>query len=452
MLDSAGRPILANAGVLNSADYHMMDNSILQDEIRMLDPKSAASSFRNESELMLCGARVTIDEHRAGTIMHLLQQHIDWDHLLRLIGIQGVLPLFYNNVAIRFPQTIPPITLAEMGRQCRQYVAHNLMTLDALSSVMAFFRANDIRAIPYKGPILAATVYGGSLMLRRTGDLDFMVHPREFNAAKELFLDQGYQISMDCGWKCHLTLSNYYSVLDVDLHQGFVPKWYGIEISFDQLWDRCQNVVLQGMTFPNLSSEDLLTVLCLDLAKDIAQVRNLRLIKVIDIVELLSRDPNISWDRLLDRLTRTGARGVVSLGVQTADFICGIEMPVKARKTIYAHTSLQPIVESTRKSVFSADPESVEIFRQPHLNREMFTVVKLRERLSDKIMVLFRFMKPVVLRIDKEREIIYLPPVFYFVYYLIRPIRLTTKYCIIPGARNVRAILSRVLAMRLTRN
>jgi hypothetical protein len=46
--------------------------------------------------------------------------------------------------------------------------------------------------VPYKGPVLAAAVYG-HLSLRQIRDLDILVHPSEVRPAGELLISQGYR-------------------------------------------------------------------------------------------------------------------------------------------------------------------------------------------------------------------------------------------------------------------
>ncbi len=66
-----------------------------------------------------------------------------------------------------------------------------LLFAGRLVEILRLLEANNITAIPYKGPVLAASVYD-NLVLRQAGDLDILVHSRDVSKAKALISSLGF--------------------------------------------------------------------------------------------------------------------------------------------------------------------------------------------------------------------------------------------------------------------
>jgi hypothetical protein len=258
-------------------------------------------------------------------------------------------------------------------------VAQNLRLAHALAELIGLLEENRIRAIPYKGPLLASTVYG-SLALRRAGDLDLLVHRRDFLKSQELLLSLGYQLQMALSWETHFLRSA--DGLNVDLHQAIVPRWYNFRINFDDLWQRCNRFVMLNMTLPNLCLEDLLIVLCIGLVKDTAEATNLNLFKICDIVELLRPSNGIDWELLLKRAKKFGARGALFVGLRAADDLLGISMPTDIRNMVFSNRAVETIARHTVAMVRDGPPAEK---RFPHQTR---ILVKVRESSKDKALVM----------------------------------------------------------------
>src|SRR5208282_4297348 len=65
-----------------------------------------------------------------------------------------------------------------------------------LARVMQHFGRRQLRAVPYKGPVLAQAVYG-DLGLRKFSDLDFLIAPADFERARHALVEIGYRVSSD---------------------------------------------------------------------------------------------------------------------------------------------------------------------------------------------------------------------------------------------------------------
>ena len=70
--------------------------------------------------------------------------------------------------------------------------ARNVRLNDEMQRLLTLFEANHIRALPFKGPVLAQQLYG-NIALRTMADLDFLVHEADLRNAKEMLAGEGFR-------------------------------------------------------------------------------------------------------------------------------------------------------------------------------------------------------------------------------------------------------------------
>lgn len=404
-----------------------------------MDHQIGPSHCTAEASLLLSCARTAIDSQTLERLRDLVHQGIDWQRVATMARRHGMLPLLYRNLAGNLHDGVPEAALTSMQKYFDANGIQMMLMTRALGDVMNIFTTSGIRAIPYKGLLLAIGVYKNAA-LRQTSDLDVLVHPRDYSRTKELLLSQGWRISIELAWKDHLdgpVDHPSFRHLNIDLHRALVPEWYGFAIDFDGLWARRAAVAMAGTTYNTFSPEDLLVLLCLDLTKDMAEARpfGLRLKKVTDIVELIGQSSQMDWRLLLQLTKQIDAQGVLSLGLLVADHLYGVSLPTEVRRVLDSHSSLRPLVEQTAAVVLETSPLAPDGF-SPRA-REVRTIVSTRDKLSGKI----RVMRVILLPNDADRALLALPSSLHFLYYLVRPIRLSLKYLSVTAGKLSRKFL-----------
>ena len=107
-------------------------------------------------------------------------------------GRHGLQPLLYRHLADGCPEAVPVARLAEL-RECYQANRGRALLLSGeLVALVALFQEHGILAIPFKGPVLGAALYG-DVTLREFGDLDLFVRRRDVPLVAALLEDRGYQ-------------------------------------------------------------------------------------------------------------------------------------------------------------------------------------------------------------------------------------------------------------------
>ena len=351
-----------------------------------------------EFALLLACARTELDTTVAELIQNLVRQPLNWDWLFTEAIKQGVFSLLYHALNRIAPGAITLAGLSVWQRMYHVNVARNIRLAHGIADLIGLLEESSIRAIPYKGPLLASSVYG-NLAFRRAGDLDLLVHPHDFVKSKELLLSQGYQIEAAYSWETHLVRS--VDGLNVDLHQAIVPKWYNFRINFDDLWQRCNDFVMFDTTLRNLCPEDLLIVLCINIVKDTAEATCLNLFKISDIVELVRPCNGINWDSLLKRAKQFGARGALFVGLRAADDLLGASIPTNIRHMVFRNTTVGVIARHTIDMVRNGPPTEK---RFPHQTR---IVVQARENPIDKAVVLAQAISEALSRELRRKRVLH---------------------------------------------
>lgn len=298
---------------------------------------------------------------------------------------------------------------------------HLGMTRELLE-ILDLFAANDIPALPYKGPLLAAAEYGG-LARRKFCDLDILVHRAHVLRAKELLIARGYapeyrlSPTHEAAWmraRNDINLRRSAPSVVVELHWEVLPRRFCVPFDREQFWARAQTVRLGGRDVPTLAVEDLLLVLCAHGAKH----GWMRHTWIRDVAAIVTNHPELDWTAMVEHARRLGIERMLRVGLQLAKDIAGCESPEYVRGL-----PEDPMAARLAREVRD---QLAAPARTGHsaLRRTLFHL-RIRERLRDKMrLALYTLIVPS----DSDRLLVPLPQSAACLYYLLRPFRLVHKY------------------------
>jgi hypothetical protein len=379
--------------------------------------------LRPEERLLLYCTRSYFDAQLADEVHGLAHEAIDWPQILELSQKHGVLPLVYKSLSSFAPKAVPEDILAELRRQVQVSIGFNIYMTKTLCQLLKLFEERDIPTIPFKGPTLAVTAYG-DLNLRPFSDLDLWVSRRNYSKAKDVLASRGYRPSpdLDLPWECHFT--DEHGKVNIDLHQAITPTEIPFPLAFEDLWKRLEPIPLAGTTLRAPSPEDLLIILCVQLVKDLwsvhAGVGNetssyVRLIKICDIAKLLRRHPPADWSRLINHARALRSERMLLFALWHVHTLLGVGLPreivTKARDNPLTRAFFAPVEDW----LFDRVKRTFGEVEQLHFQLEV------RERLWDR-------MSLVLAPTEQDEKALRLPSSLYFLYYLIRPIRLVGEF------------------------
>jgi hypothetical protein len=343
---------------------------------------------------------------------------IDWTEVLRLAEYHGVLPLVAHNLIGR---NLPPAIESSLCSSYQANLRRSLWFAAELARIVRHFDSCDLRAIPYKGPVLAQSAYG-DLGLRSFSDLDLLLSPADFDRAKRalaeieyrptteqsavverFWLRAGYERSFDGAAGENL----------VELQWALLPHFYGVELRVDDLIERSGCTVVGGCEIRCLSPEDSLLTLCLHAAKHLWT----RLIWISDIAQTL-RSSFIDWPFVVSRARDAGIVRIFGVSFWLVKNVLHAKLPKEAEGMIAADSAVSVLGREFAERLARGaayDFESTEYFR---------LILKLRERRADRRRYLWRLLStPSV----GDLAAVHLPEPLFRLYRVVRPLRLLRK-------------------------
>lgn len=381
---------------------------------------------RPEAELLLCCARISTESERAARIRALLQKELDWPYLLSTALPHGMRPLLYWHLNSTCPEAVPKGVLDQLRDYFQENARRNLFLTGELLRLLRLFEAQGIPVVPYKGPTLAALVYG-NVALRQFADLDILVHRRDVPRAKELLVSAGYQPEYRLTdaqeaaflqYACEHPFTRSDGASTVELHWELTERFLSFPLDTERLWERLEPISLGGKVTPTFSPEDLLLILCVHGSKHCWE----RLAWIRDVAGLIQAHQEMDWERVAQQADRLGGSRMLSLGLLLARDLLGAALPERISQRIQADPVARSLAAEARARLFSEADGRPGVFEE-----SMFHPfhIKMRERARDRARYCIRLaVTPNV----ADWKLLSLPPLLSPLYYVLRPVRLAGKY------------------------
>jgi len=391
----------------------------------------AVATRSPEAELILCCARTQPRPQTTERIRALLERDLDWPALIGTALVQRVAPLLYCWLSTIRPEAVPMAVLDDLRGRFLANAERDLLLVEELPRVVAAFNACGVRAIPFKGPLIAAALYQ-NLALRRFYDLDILVHPHDVRGAKDALLSLGYRQEGFAGdWEWHFMEEQ--GRWPVDLHERVTPRYFPSPAPFEELWAKLEPVSLQDRPILTLAPEHLLLVLSLQLAKDCRQCKQ-RLAQICDAAELVRTYPDLDWEFVLQRAQAIGILRIVLLELQLANDLLDAPLPEGVLQAVRVDRRVRSLAVWVNARLFPRPGATVQALRaEPGTHRvDSRLYLSSRERLRDKLgYVLERArirLLPLITPSDRDRRFFALPRALAFLYYLVRPVRVLVQW------------------------
>jgi hypothetical protein len=384
---------------------------------------------RPEIKLLLCCARKNLDAETKKQVEHWLQQAIDWDYLLALADQHSVTPLLYQSLKQARPEVVPETVLAQLQADFQAIAVRNLYLTKELLSILNLCQKHDIPALPYKGPALAAFLYG-NVTFRTFCDLDILVRKEDFFQVKDLLIAQGYQpryVGLDDENErayyqayCEYSLVSADGEIFIDLHQALAQPHVLFPYPVEDLWQSLTSVSLAGTVVEHIGAEDLLLLLCIHGCKDFWR----ELKWICDIAELINTQTQIDWQRVMQQAKHFRSDRRLRLGLLLAHDLLGIELPEPAWHYVEIDPESRSLAHQVYQWLFcNADHLTLDIT----LKRLIFQF-SLMERPTDKLRSGVGYMLHVISPKPTDWTWLPLPRSLYFCYYFLRPVRLIYEH------------------------
>ncbi len=389
----------------------------------------SGSAIRPELELLLLCGCTELGRTREERVRELLGGELEWELVMSLADWHGMLPLLHFHVQSLGQAAIPAPIAKKLHAFSLKITGRNLYLTAALVELLDVFAAAGIAAIPFKGPPLAALIYG-NVARRRISDLDIAVQRRDVSAAMMLLASRGYSAPAQrtgAQQKAHRRfqyarpLVSSDGTVKVDLHWGFAKEYFSAGVDPESLWDETAPVSIQGHTVSTFSPEVLLLVLCVHGAKH-GPLPWPRLNWICDVAELLRR-PGLDWAQTLELARRSGSQRILRLGLALASDLFDAPLPEELRRQLQTDRVVRNLTAQIRHNLLSEAPQPLSAWARTRFD------LATRERLRDKARYcLRRIFRPA----PRDWQLVRLPRYLAFLYTPLRILRLSSRYLLRP--------------------
>jgi hypothetical protein len=380
---------------------------------------------RPEDELLLCCARTNRTPEVVARIGALLREGMDWEYLIPTAHVHGMAPLLYWHLDATYPKAVPENAFGHLRNHFSDNILRNLSLTGELLRILKAFEARGIPAVPYKGPTLAAFVYG-NLALRQFTDLDVMVHRHDVPKAKEALAALGYrpQYRLTRVQEAALLRSQCeYVFVRNDGENTVELRWeitehFSFPLDAERLWKRLEQIPLGGDIISILSPEDMLLVLCAHGSKHLWE----RLGWICDVAELIRVHQNMRWEQVMAQAGTLGGERIPLLGLFLANNLLGAALPKELSQRVQSDPVVKVLAGRIHEQLFREASGLAGLFKRAYFHP---LHLKMRERWPDKIRYCVR---AATTQTVEDWELLPLPTFLFPLYYVLRPIRLTRKY------------------------
>ena len=375
----------------------------------------------------------------------LLRGKIDWDLLLWKTWRHRVAPLLYPNLTAIGLESIPSTILDQLRYHVEINAVRNLLLASHLINSLSLLTAYNLPAVPFKGPVLAASIYHG-LERRESGDLDILVHQKDIVRARDILMAHGYEPKEqgDGPWHDAYLRYTYESQLVhpddevcIDLHWRLTGNAFPFRLRPEYIWQHLQPVTLLGTTLHTLQPDDLLLYLCVHGAKHFW----CKLGWICDIAELVRNQPAIVSESLIARAQALGSERLLFLGLVLAQRLLGIPLPDGLSQQLQRNPTVMSLAEQMQLGLFDQTEEPLE------RTEALILKFRMRERFRDRGRQSLHWLTQMLRPNQLDRALMTLPTSCSFLYYWLRPIRLMRTYGMAPfrQLRRIPAVLLETL-------
>lgn len=400
-------------------------------------PSPTPAAQKAAANFLVACARYSLDQSQLDDVRQKAQAAgWDWQVVRQMAEEHGVLPLLHKAVQNVSLPPVPQEKLNELNIIALSNVRRNFVMMSELLKLLGKMHVQQVRALPYKGPVLAMTAYG-DLSMRQAGDLDILVPQADLARARAILDASGYQCTDNLTpsqEEAHLASAIEYNFcymkpegqILVELHWQVAGKLFSFSPDPVDLWNRAEPRTVGGVPVRALCPEDCLLVLSAHGMKHFWT----RLTWICDIAQYVKANPSIHWRKLLKRSSALDARNMTLLGLVLAHRVLKAAVPqfVLAQAGSKIHAQAAELEHRLFLPLQDRD-QLPRGGRAQLIDGGLFSSLlfhyRTRENWASGLRYCFhRIMTPSVVDTGWMK----LPQSLSFLYYVLRPMRLAMKY------------------------
>jgi len=349
-----------------------------------------------ELELLLRAIGNSADQENQQEILRLAALSPNWLFLAQLAERHRVSPLFYLGLKRAAWPMVPADHQDQLKSRFAVNVKRNFRMAHHAARILKTFKDAGVKVIPYKGIFLAETTYG-ALSNRQVNDIDLLISHEDTVRSHELIKSLGFEPVEKLDQQ--QIYRDQHLQIEIDLHWRITPDYFPVEYDFQQLWNRSTPVELANVAYRTLADEDLLLLLCIQVAKDSweRQQRLEHLQKVCDIAEVINQARDLNWLSIRLHASQQGLSRVVNFAIALAAGLLDTKLPEAVSVEVAQDRKALLLASQASEIPFLAEIQPApgrNSLLDFHLRlRQLFFYLRLRERRRDKWRHISRIIK-----------------------------------------------------------
>lgn len=340
-----------------------------------------------------------------------------WDAVVQIAIDNGVAALMYAPIR----DTDAPRDVVDLFR--RRYLsnaAKNLAALRELRRLLDALGEAGVRAAVYKGLVLAQTAFR-DIAAREISDSDLIIRPSDVRKAFAILEQLGYrravaltshQEERTIRENCEVIYVPANGVGIIDLHWGFTTAHFPFRLDFAEMTTADADV--GGVVVPTFGIDETALVLAHHGSKHLWE----RLEWIASFAAFARTQP-IDWARTRELADSAGARKQLYLAAWLAHEFFDLPLPESFRDIATYANDFDRLRQLVVDRIFE---ERSAVFDARLLAR--YTPLLFEQRWARHAVVMRSLFQPML----PDWQLVRLPKRLWFLYWLVRPLRLTGKY------------------------
>lgn len=376
-----------------------------------------------EKQLLLCCARVKVQPEIAESIRRLVSGPLDWDYLFAEAAEHSLVPLLHRLLSAYAMEQVPTARMDAITIAARANTARSLLLTAETVRVTGALLSGGMRAIPYKGAVLAAQAYG-DVTLRQFEDVDIVLPRADLTHAHEVMIALGYRAKypwiLSADVASSLVPSDYNYRDDarqvmVELHTEKSMRHFPVQLDLAAFAQRLVPVSLSGHEIMTFSAEDALPILCVHGSKHFWE----RLSWVVDISEMIQSHTDLDWNEAFRRADSFLGGRMLRVGLALAANLLGTPLPEDVAARVRGDGVAGQIAAELGQRLLLRDPPPLSAAARFRLRRQMVPGALAGSRYA---------LRLATAPSEEDWEMVHLPGALAPLYIALRPIRLLQKY------------------------
>jgi len=252
----------------------------------------------------------------------------DWNQVLQISQWHRLHTVLFKMLREN-PSHVSADVMPQLEAGYRANAARNMKLTSLLFRLLGAFNEANIPVLVIKGLALAAPLFG-DVAMRRSGDVDILIHPDDVPRAQDLVCAmESCSTSALSPFRLKVLMRTdnemklYLSDELVELQWGLAPMLSLYPAGWEDLYGEAENVSMAGRGVPTLGTLEMLPYLCFHGTKHLWY----RLFWLLDVAAWMQWKQCWPWQAMLGRAQDREQSRSILLGLALSRHLFGSDMP-----------------------------------------------------------------------------------------------------------------------------